>query len=143
MARLDVATLAKSRAIDDEQLLVIGAVRLVTIQAVLCYRRMFPQERATLVCMAFVAILVHGRFGQEFVIRRAVRVVAVAAFQFAFAEGHVRGPLHLCAPLLVTLEAGLELGRLCEEPLWRGWLHDLVTVHAGYALGFMRACFPV
>src|SRR6185436_19613385 len=58
VARVGVALLAQVRDLGLLQLEVVRAVRGVAVQAVLPHRRMLPQERAALLGMAGVALLV-------------------------------------------------------------------------------------
>jgi len=52
MPCLDMATLTEPGPIHRQQLLVIGTVRLMAIQTVLCHGRMLPKKRSTLIGMA-------------------------------------------------------------------------------------------
>ena len=102
-----VALLTQVRTRPDEELVVVGPVRLMTVQAALAHRRVFPEERSPLFGVTGVADLVDGIGIQQRPGRRAVRVVAVDAGHFAFGQRHVRAPAELGALLLVALVTGL------------------------------------
>src|ERR1700688_2835669 len=73
----------------------------------------------------------------------AVRVVAIGADDLAFAHRHVRRAIHLRAPVLVALEAGIGLERGLEIELHRHLAHDRVAIGAGKAARLVRAAAPV
>ena len=102
-----VALLTKIRTRPHEQLVMVGSMRLVTVDATLADRGVLPEERPPLFGMARVADVVDGIGDQQGTARRAMRVVAVDARHLAFGQRHVRTPAELGALLLVALEAGL------------------------------------
>ena len=102
-----VALLTQVRTRPDEQLVMVGTMRLMTVETTFANRRVFPEERSPLFSVTRVANLVHGIEVQESAGRRAVRVVAVDAGQLSFGQRHVRTPAEFGALLLVTLETGL------------------------------------
>src|SRR4029453_10332740 len=102
-----VALLTQVRTRPDKELVMVGTVRLMTVQTALANRRVFPDKRPSLFGVTRVANFVDGIRVQESTGRRAVRVVAVDAGHLAFGQRHVRTPAKLGALLLVTLETGL------------------------------------
>ena len=102
-----VALLTQVRTRPDEELVVVGPMRLMTVQTVLTHGRVFPEERPPLFGVTRVAGFVDGVGVQESTCRRAVRVVAVDAGQLSFGQRHVRTPAELGALLLVALVTGL------------------------------------
>ena len=60
MVRVAVALLAKERACDLEQLVLIGPVRTVAVQAIFPDRSVLPEERTAFFRMTGVTKLVHG-----------------------------------------------------------------------------------
>ena len=66
---------------------------VMAVRAVLHRRRMFPEERPSLIRMTRVAILVDRGFDQHGWIRGSMRVMAVAASDLPFSERHVGGAL--------------------------------------------------
>lgn len=101
-----VALLTQIRTRPDEELVVVGAMRLMTIETAFPDRRVFPKERSPLFGVARVANVVDGVRVQQSAGRRAVRVMAVDARDLSFGQRHVRTPAELGALLLVTLVAG-------------------------------------
>ena len=87
--RFDMAALAQPRSVHDKKLFVIRAVRLVAVQAVFSNRGMFRQKRAALVGVALVTVLVHRCFRQEFIIRRAMRIMTIAALDLPLPKRHM------------------------------------------------------
>jgi hypothetical protein len=102
-----VALLTQVRTRPDEQLVMVGTMRLMTVETTLANRRVFPEERSPLFGVTRVANLVHGIEVQKSAGRLAVRAVAVDAGHLSFGQRHVRTPAKLGALLLVTLETGL------------------------------------
>src|SRR5262245_49305838 len=74
--QIGVTLLAETRPRDLEEEIVDGAVRIVAVQAVLAHGGMLPQERAPLLRMAFVAIVVDGGLVQQSFSIGAMRIVA-------------------------------------------------------------------
>ena len=93
----------------------IGAVGVVAVQAVLTDRRVLPEERAALLGVAGVAVLVDRGLQQHLVVRRAVRVVAARALHLALAQRHVAGADELGLLLQVAARAQLHLRRLQQR----------------------------
>src|SRR5262249_17060149 len=81
MALLNVAALTKLRAAQCEKRFVIGAVRRMTVHAVLPHWRMLPEEGTSLVLMAGVALIVDGIGADRLLGLRPVRVVTGGALQ--------------------------------------------------------------
>ena len=86
-ARMTLLTQARPR--DLQQEVVIGAVRVVTVQAALGHRRMLPQERSAFFCVALPANFVDGRRLQKVFRVAAMRIVAVGANDLPFAHWDV------------------------------------------------------
>lgn len=84
-----VALLTQARPRNLQQEVVVGAVRIVTVQAALGYGRMLPQERSAFFCMTLPANFVDGRRLQQIFRIAAVRIVAVGANDLPFAHGDV------------------------------------------------------
>src|SRR6266516_2251390 len=139
---IGVTLLAQARPRDPQQEIVDRAVRVVTVEAVLAYRGMFPQERAALLRMASVAIVVDGGLVQKSLAVGPMRIVAARARHLAFANRHVRRAPDFCALVLVTLETGIRLGQLGQLELGRHVGHDGVAIGAGEPARLMRAAAP-
>jgi hypothetical protein len=101
-----VALLTQIGTRPDEELVVVGTMRLMTVETTLADGRVFPEERSPLFGVTRVANLVHGIEVQKSAGRLAVRAVAVDAGHLSFGQRHVRTPAKLGALLLVTLVAG-------------------------------------
>ena len=125
-----VALLAKVGTRPHEQLVMVGTMRLVTVDATLADRRVFPEERPPLFGVAGVADVVDGIGVQQGTGRRAVRVVAVDAGHLALWKRHVRTLAELRTLLLVTLEAGLGDALPGLKAGVRDLLHGIVAVGA-------------
>src|SRR5687767_5410478 len=102
-----VALLTKVGTRPYQQLVMVGTMRLVTVDTTLADGRVFPEERPPLFGVAGVADVVDGIGVQQGTGGRAVRVVTVDAGHLAFGQRHVRTPAELGPLLFVTLEAGL------------------------------------
>src|SRR5262249_342511 len=103
--QVGVTLLAQARPRYLQQEVILAAVRIGAIQTVLADWRMVPQERAALLRMAFVAVVVDSGLFEQRLPVTAVRIVAVAACHLAFAQRHVRRAPDLGPLVLVTLEA--------------------------------------
>jgi len=160
MPGIRVALLAEAGHLHPEEALKIRAVRLVTVQAVLHDRRMRPQERPALGGVAARTAFVDGHRRDQLLGGRPVRVVAAPASHpptlAARGRGHVRRPLKLHSPHLVTLAAQVVLGSVQElaaavVPLrlddlelgfFGAWAVDGVAGRAGDIPGLVRAARP-
>src|SRR5215468_411160 len=140
--KIGVALLAQPRPRDLQQEVVDRAVRIVAVQAVLAHRGMLPQERAALLCVTFVAIVVDGGLIQKSLAVGAMRIVAAGARHLAFANRHVRRAPNFRALVLVTLETGVRLGQLGQLELGRHVGHDGVAIGAGESARLMRTAAP-
>ena len=69
--------------------------------------------------------------------------MAIRAHHLAFAQRHVRRAHHLHLPVLVTLEAGIRLGRGLQLALDRHRFHDRVAVRAHQTTRLVRAAAPI
>src|SRR5262245_34896270 len=139
---IGVALLAQTRPRDLQQEVVDRAVRIVAVQAALAHRGMLPQERAALLRMASVAIVIDGGLVQKSFCVGPMRIVAARARHLAFANRHVRRAPDFRALVLVTLETGVRLGQLGQLELGRHVGHDGVAIGAGKPARLMRAAAP-
>ena len=138
-----VALLTQVRTRPNEQLVMVGTMRLMTVETTFANRRVFPEERSPLFGVTRVANLVHGIEVQKRAGRRAVRVVAVDAGHLAFGQRHVRTLAKLGALLLVTLETGLRDALPGLETGGRQLLHGIVAIGAGKITLRVRRSGPV
>src|SRR5262245_8434948 len=104
---------------------------------------MLEQERPALFGVALVASVVDRVLPQQRFGGAAVRIVAVRAGDLSLADRHVRRAEDLGAPILVTLEAGFELGLGLQVGLDRNLSHHRVAFAAGEASRFVGAAAPV
>src|SRR5215510_11584812 len=139
---IGVTLLAEARPRDLQQEVIDRAVRIVAVQAVLAHRGMLPQERAALLRVTLVAIVVDGGLIQKSLAVGAMRIVAAGARHLAFANRHVRRAPNFRALVLVTLETGVRLGQLGQLELGRHVGHDGVAIGAGESAHLMRAAAP-
>ncbi len=72
-------------------------MRVVAIEAVLAHWDVLIEERAALLCMAAVAVVIHRRLSNQLFGRTAVRIMAIRARDFSFPNWHMRGILDLRA----------------------------------------------
>lgn len=86
MPALRVATLAKKRGALREHPRVVRPMRVMARCAIFSYRRMFPQERTTLLRMALEAGIVHGLSRQLQFRRIANGTVTAGAGHLAFTQ---------------------------------------------------------
>lgn len=150
-----VTGIANARHAHFEELRVVAAVWFMAIRAVFHHWRVLPDKWAAPLRVAGQAILVGGALNELLGIGRAVRIVATGAGYLAFSVRHVRRALQLRSPHLMTLQAQFGLGFFhplvfrkgrVEPSLRRSrymqFLFDLMTGHARYAAGLMRAALP-
>ena len=143
VARGLVALLAQQRRLHLQHLLVDRAVGVVAVEAVLAHRRVLPQERAALLGVAGVAVLVDRGLQQHPLVGRAVRVVAARALQLALAQRHVARAHQLGLLLQVAARAQLHL-RLLEQRLLDGALGVRVVARAaGHLAAVVARAHPV
>ena len=76
----------------------LGAMRLMAVQAVFPNGRVLPKERPSLLGVAGITVLVDGILDQELGARAPVRIVAIGAGHLSFPQGHVGGPHVLSLP---------------------------------------------
>src|SRR5262249_52354940 len=125
-----------------EELVVVGAVRLVAREAVLTHRRVLPQERPALLRVAREAEVV-DRLGRDHLrLRAVVRVVAARAAELPFAHPVVRDPLPLPTDRRMAREARLLLGRRLELGFDGLRVVHAVTRRAREALPLVHAAVP-
>src|SRR5262249_3369877 len=116
---------------------------------------MFPHERPASLRVAAVAVLVRAGLDELVGIRRPMRVMTACAIYLAFAIWHVRRPLQLRSPHLVTLQANFRLCLLQSaifsqprivaklgSPTSLNHLLYLVAIDARHSAGFMRTPIP-
>lgn len=138
--RIGVALLAEVRPLGDQELVMGGAVRVMTGSAVLRGRRMLPEERSPFFRVALVALLVEGVGGYQFIRNGAVRVVAIGTFQFPFPDRVVGRLQQQCPDILVTIAAGLGFRR-SGEALWMAAM-DAVAIGTGKPPEFVDTPLP-
>src|SRR5262249_11965255 len=93
--------------------------------------------------MTLIASVVDRSFFQQAFCGTAVWIVTARAHHLAFAHRHVGGAEHLCAPVLMTLEAGIRLECRLELELARYFLHDRVAIGAGHIPHLVDATIPI
>lgn len=138
-----VAALAQPRPRDHQQVLVDGAVRIMTVQAVLAHGQVLEQKRPALLGVALVASVIDRSRSQHFIGEAAVRIMTVRTHHFAFARRHVRRAKQLRAPILVALEAGVGFKRRFQLELARHCFHNGMTSGAGETTRLVRASVPI
>src|SRR5450755_1485814 len=84
-----VALLAQTWPRYLQQEVVVGAVRIVAVQAALGHRRVLPQERSALLRMTLEASLIDGRCLKHRFCVAAVRVMTIRAHHFALTHWHM------------------------------------------------------
>ena len=104
-----VAAIANARHARLQQLRVAGAMRFMTVRAVLHHRGMLPDEGTAAFRVAAETVFVCGALDELLGIGGAVGIVATGAGYFALAVRHVRRALQLGAPHLMALQAYLGL----------------------------------
>src|SRR5215475_4498540 len=142
LGEIGVTLLAEARPRDLQQEVIDRAVRIVAVQAIVAHRGMLPQERAALLRVTLVAIVVDGGLIQKSLAVGAMRIVAAGARHLAFANRHVRRAPNFRALVLVTLETGVRLGQLGQLELGRHVGHDGVAIGAGESARLMRTAAP-
>ena len=94
-----------------------GAVGIMAIGAVLRHRLVVPEERSPLFRVALVAGIIDGIALQIRAPRRAVRVMAIRACDFALEDRMARRLVNLSPLFLVTREADSGLGFFIPYPV--------------------------
>src|SRR5689334_16622645 len=100
-----MASLTEIRLTRRQHLVIVRAVGVVTVETIFTDGGMIKEERSTLVRVAAIAGLRHGRGLQIFRSGAAVRVVARRTRHLAFFNGHMRVSLHLGDDVLMALRA--------------------------------------
>ena len=90
MSVLRMTLLAQQRTRGDEELLVVRAVRRVTVDATVAHRRVLEQERAALLRVTGEADLVHAVGLEQRLGRAAVRIVTIDARDPTLEQRHMR-----------------------------------------------------
>src|SRR5262245_5279600 len=115
----------------------------MAIEAIFANRIVLPQERAALLRVTLVAIVVHRIFSQHRFGGAAVRIVTVRAGDLALTDRHMRREVSLRAPVFMTLEAGVRSKSGVQLESAGYILHDRVAVAAHQSARLMRAAVPV
>src|SRR6266540_5100113 len=137
--RVQVAALAQIWEFGLQHLVVVGAVRVMAIQAVLAHRGVLPEEGAALLGVAGQAELIGVLRLDHLGARPVVRVVAVRAVHPALAHRMVRSPHGLGPHLGVAGEAGVARARRLQLRHGGPRLVDAVTIGAGETAAVVHA----
>lgn len=138
-----VAACAKIRTRLLEQLVVVGTVRQMAVEAILAHRGMLPDERATFLGMTGVAQVIDGLSLEQTRIPGAVGIMAILAGHLAFRHRHMRLLPKFRALLLVTALAGLGNASLLQQATGRELGHRVVAVAASELLGLVDGAGPI
>jgi len=87
VSALVMALLAESWLADSEQSDVVAAMRFVAVHAAFANGGVLPQERAPLVCVAAVAVLVDAVLGDQLFGESSVHVVASGTLNLSLGTG--------------------------------------------------------
>jgi len=136
-----------------EEPVVDGAMRLVTVRAVLQHRGVLPEKRAAPLRVARVTIFIDARLFELRGIGRAMGIVTVGARELPFPDRHVRRAHQLRFSLQMTLAADFGLSALVKEgsliadlsklEAIGGLLHNHVAVHASDPAARVGARLPI
>src|SRR5271166_2654832 len=140
MIRLRVALLTQQRRSARQQRRVDRAMRAMTIAAILGHRRVLPQERAALFCMAAVARLIQRRPLEQSRIQCIVGRMAGRAAHIAVAHRMRRKLVEVCANLLVALVTNH--GLLCFHRDRIVFLVHAMTADAGDIFALVHTALP-
>jgi len=152
MSRVHVTLGAQPWVGDFEQPVVYRAVRLMAIGAIFYDRGMLPEKRPAPLSVARVTGFINACLYELRRIGRAVRIVAVGANHFAFAQRHVRRPHELGFALQVTLTADFDLRPVDGERSFigefgelfaAGFFHERVAIDTRDAAARVGARFPI
>jgi len=123
----------------------------MAVQTALAHRRVLPQPRPTLLCVALITSFV-DRVGlkQRTVQQRvavvrecAVRIVAVVAAHLPFRQRHVGAAVELQANIPVALRARVVDRGLRHEPFGRELSHGVVAITAAQPIQLMHRVDPM
>lgn len=92
-----MAALAQERLAHLQHAVVIGTVGIVAVAAVVAYRRMLPEERAALFCMALITAVIGVRGRECGLSGAAVGIVATGATHLSSTCRYVGRAVHLGA----------------------------------------------
>lgn len=120
----------------------IGAVRLMAIQAIFPNRCVLPNEGTALFLMTLIANLIDRIGFQQWRGAGTVRVVTVGAGDFAFGQGHVRAFSELGALLLMATVAGLIDAILAQQAFFRELRHRIVAIAAAQVVHLVGRTRP-
>jgi hypothetical protein len=113
-AELRVALLTQEGGRRDQQAVSIRTVRQMTTRTALGHRSVLPYEGTSLVGMATRAEI-EGRTGaQQWVRRRAVRLMTIITIELAFEEWHMRALSELGSLSRMAAETGLSHRRFAQ-----------------------------
>jgi len=135
-----VALIADERRTSLEQVVGNGAVRLMTIGAVVGDRLVVMHERTTLFHVAGVAGFDHAIALHELGTGRTVGIVAIRTGHLALDDRVMGRLVDLSTLLLVAAEAHFRLGALVANLVLRSM--NLVAARAGNIAGFMGTSGP-
>ena len=119
MPAIGMALLAQDRPCRRQQHIVIGAVGLVTVQAVVAYRGMLPDEGSSLLGVTLIANLIDAVRCEQWRRHRPVRRMAVDARHFALDQRHVRAFAKLVELYTMASCAGHANAVTTKEPRHR------------------------
>lgn len=118
-----------------------GSMRVMTVRAVVTYRLVVVHKRPAFLHMAAVAGIVDAIALHELGTGRAMRVVAIGAAHLALWNRMVRGPVDLCALLLMAGETHLGLSAFVAHLVVR--VMDFVARGTGYITALVCTALPV
>lgn len=105
VAAVVMTVLAQIGHFFHQQRFMAAAMRGVADRAILCNRRVFPDERSTFVGMAFVTELGNVFGADHAFCLSAVGIVAIGALDLAFNDGMMRHLVDVGTDTLMTVEA--------------------------------------
>ena len=124
-----------------EQPRIYGAMRIVAVGALFANGLVFPQHRTALVGVTAIASVVDPHLPQQIGACRAMRIVAIGADHFAFADGMV-GILQRERTLLgMASKANVGLRRFDQYRILVDV--DRVTADAGQIVNLVLAALPI
>jgi hypothetical protein len=115
----------------NQELLMVGAMRPVAIEAVVAHGSMLEQEGSALLGMTLVTGLVDGIRFKQWIGDTTMRVMAIDTAQFTFRQGHVGAALKLRPLLLVASETGFVDAASGQQASGGEIGHRVVTITAG------------
>ena len=116
-------------------------MRIMAECAIFLDRWMFPEERASFLGMAVIAGFIDRVFNQKEVVRRTVRIMAIAADHFGFPDRVSGTQVALRFFLDMTAKADFGLRRFVEYRVM-GCMYGM-TGGAGQIRGLMDTALPM